>query len=315
MSATPVIATRGLCKDYGEKRAVDDLDLDIMPGEIFGLLGPNGAGKTTTILMMLGLTEPTEGTVEVLGLDPRHEALQIKASVGYLPDAVGFYEQMTGRENLRYTARLNRMPRDQIEDRITEVLELVGLADAADQRTGSYSRGMLQRLGLGDALIARPSVLILDEPTVNIDPAGVTELLELVRKLADDGVAVLLSSHLLHQVQEICDRIGIFVAGRLVAIGSIAELAENLDEHILVEVEATGETGEITRVLEGVEGVSSVTYSDKRWFVAADRDVRSDVVDGLRGGGHELLHLRRESVGLDAIYQRYFQSAGEKGDD
>jgi ABC-2 type transport system ATP-binding protein len=308
-----IISTRSLTKHYGDTVAVDDLDLEIRRGEVFGLLGPNGAGKTTTILMLLGLTEPTSGEVEVLGFDPRHHALDIKAAVGYLPDSVGFYEHMTGRQNLRYTARLNRIPGDERESRIDEVSTLVGITDQIDRKVGGYSRGMRQRLGLADALLKKPSVLILDEPTVNIDPAGVEEILSLVKRLAQrDGVTVLLSSHLLHQVQEICDRIGIFVSGRLAAMGRIDELSARLEDRVLIEV-STGapSDGDVAGVLGAIDGVTSVRRDDAgRWRVSATSDVRAAIADALHDAGHGITHLRRVSAELDAVYRRYFHGEG-----
>jgi ABC-2 type transport system ATP-binding protein len=230
-AAVALVETAGLTKRYGDLVAVDHLDLTVRAGEVFGLLGPNGAGKTTTIMMLLGLTEPTEGTARVLGLDPARSALDVKRRVGYLPDAVGFYGRLTGRENLRYTAALNGLPPEETEDRIQASLEHVGLADAADRSTGGYSRGMLQRLGIADALLKDPAILILDEPTTSIDPAGVAELLSLIRSLvADRGVGVLLSSHLLAQVERLCDRVGIFWRGRLLAEGTVSEVAAQAGE-------------------------------------------------------------------------------------
>lgn len=223
----PLVETDGLTKRYGPITAVDRLSLRVVPGEIYGLLGPNGAGKTTTIMMLLGLTEPTAGSARVLGLDPARHALEVKRRVGYLPDAVGFYGRLTGRENLRYTAELNGLDPTRSEGVIDELLAQVDLADAADRPAGGYSRGMLQRLGLADALVKDPAVLILDEPTTSIDPAGVTELLALIRGLvASRGVGILLSSHLLGQVERLCHRVGIFWRGRLLAEGSPRELAE-----------------------------------------------------------------------------------------
>ena len=224
--AEPLVETVELTKAYGSIVAVDSLSFRVLPGEIFGLLGPNGAGKTTTILMLLGLTTPTSGTARVLGLDPARRALDVKRRVGYLPDAVGFYGRLTGRENLRYTAELNGIHPDEAEGVIDGLLRQVGLADAADRPAAGYSRGMLQRLGIADALVKDPAVLILDEPTTSIDPAGVVELLALIRSLvAERGVGVLLSSHLLGQVERLCDRVGIFWRGRLLAEGTVADLA------------------------------------------------------------------------------------------
>jgi ABC-2 type transport system ATP-binding protein len=221
-----LVEARGLTKRYDGFVAVDDLTFGVGAGEIYGLLGPNGAGKTTTILMLLGLSEPSEGEARVLGLDPAREPLEVKRRVGYLPDSVGFYGRLTGRENLDYTARLNGLEPAAADARVADLLGQVGLADAADKPADTYSRGMLQRLGVADALVKEPSVLILDEPTASIDPAGVAELLGLIRGLVvERGLAVLLSSHLLSQVEQLCDRVGIFSRGRLVAEGSVHELA------------------------------------------------------------------------------------------
>src|SRR5215212_6632636 len=260
----PIIARR-LTKRYGDFVAVDSLDLEVHAGEIFGLLGQNGAGKTTTILMLLGLTEPTEGQARVVGLDPARRPLEVKRRVGYLPDAVGFYGDMSGRDNLRYTARLNRIPRDEAEDAIDEALEQVGLSARADDRTEQYSRGMLQRLGIADALIKDPDVLILDEPTTAIDPLGVTEILDLLRSLVTErNMAILLSSHLLNQVQSVCDRIGIFAAGRLIGQGTMTDLAKRFGEdtaRVEAEFQVTdeAETARIREVLAAIPGVVKVT--------------------------------------------------------
>src|ERR671920_1532634 len=228
----PIIARR-LTKRYGDFVAVDALDLEIHAGEIFGLLGQNGAGKTTTILMLLGLTEPSGGGARVVGLDPTRRPLEVKRHVGYLPDSVGFYDGMTGRENLRYTARLNGLARDAADGKIDEVLEQVGMTDRADTKVETYSRGMLQRLGIADALVKDPSVLILDEPTTAIDPIGVVEILDMLRGLVRErGLAVLLSSHLLAQVQSVCDRVGIFAAGQLIGVGTVEELASAVGDDV-----------------------------------------------------------------------------------
>jgi ABC-2 type transport system ATP-binding protein len=222
----PLVEAQSLTKRYGSFTAVNGVTFSVRAGEIFGLLGPNGAGKTTTILMLLGLSEPTSGVARVLGFDPARDPIEVKRRVGYLPDAVGFYGRLSGRENLEYTARLNGIEPGEAVRRIDQLLEQVSLADAADRPTDTYSRGMLQRLGIADALLKEPAVLILDEPTAAIDPAGVGELLALIRSLATERrLAVLLSSHLLGQVEQLCDRVGIFFAGRLIAQGSVPDLA------------------------------------------------------------------------------------------
>ena len=301
----PAILTQRLTKRYGETLAVDGLDLRIERGEVFGLLGPNGAGKTTAILMLLGLTEPTSGSVRIVGLDPTRQAVAVKRKVGYLPDAVGFYTNLTGRQNLRYTARLNRITPEDAERRIDALLEQVGLAHRADDPVATYSRGMLQRLGVADALVKDPEVLILDEPTIGIDPEGVAQMLELIRRIsAERRVTVLLSSHLLGQVQAICDRIGIFVGGRLVACGTIDELGAAHGGRLVVEVEAVG--GDPEPVLRSLPEVVQVQRDGDRLLLGAQRDLRADVARALAAAGLVPVHLRLRAEELGAIYHRYF---------
>jgi ABC-2 type transport system ATP-binding protein len=316
----PVIVAQGLTKKYGDFTAVNDLSFTVAEGEIFGLLGPNGAGKTTTILMLLGLTEPTAGTIRVAGSDPVRDPLAVKAVVGYLPDNVGFYPTLTGRQNLRYTAALNRLKGKEAEDRISELLEQVGLSDAADKRAGSYSRGMRQRLAVADALIKRPRILILDEPTIGIDPEGVRDLLALLERLRDEqAMTILLSSHLLHQVQEICDRVGIFVGGRLIAVGPVSDLQHQLAAKGDVEIEvqtvtADGRTPQESRLeelraaLARVPRVRRVDLDrDGALLVHSQADVRVDIVRLLQDQGLLPVHVRLRGLSLDDIYARYFQ--------
>jgi len=224
MSADPVILANGLTRRYGAKTAVDGLNLSICPGEIFGLLGPNGAGKTTTILMLMGLSAPSAGNCAVFGLSPWEKPLEIKRRVGYLPENVGFYADMTARQNLRYVAELNRL--ESIESRAAENLELVGLAEAADLKVSAFSRGMRQRLGLAEVLIKSPEILFLDEPTLGLDPEGIDQMLTLIADLAAARkMTVVLSSHLLHLVERVAHRVAILRKGRLMACGAIADLA------------------------------------------------------------------------------------------
>ena len=304
-----VIVTRRLTKQYGDFTAVERLDLTILRGEVFGLLGPNGAGKTTTVLMLLGLTEPTKGVVRVLGLDPAREPLAVKRRVGYLPDNVGFYGGMTGRENLRYTAKLNGIARTHAEAIIDELLAEVRLEDAADKRADTYSRGMRQRLGIADALVKQPSVLILDEPTIAIDPSGVEELLALLRRLVTEReLTVLLSSHILGQVQSLCDRVGFFSQGRLVAAGPLDELAGGEDRQVELEVAIDGPPSSIDPVVRRVPGVVDVAPDAKEErlrIVTATSDVAAPVAAALAGAGLTLTHLRRRGTDLLELYRRY----------
>ena len=311
-AAAAAIRTKGLTKRYGEFTAVDKLDLTVRHGEVFGLLGPNGAGKTTTILMLLGLSEPSSGAARVLDLDPARNPVAVKRQVGYLPDNVGFYSGMTGRQNLRYTARLNGLDKKVAEERIDGLLARVGMTGAADMAVEKYSRGMRQRLGLADVLVKDPSIVILDEPTTAIDPAGVVEVLELVRELARDGAAVLLASHLLHQVQQVCDQIGIFVAGKLVASGPVEKLAGQLGTGPMeIEVGAPPPLDAVREAAARVRGVTSVAGDerDSRMLVVhAQHDVRGELARALVAAGHPPFHLRRRGDELDEIYRRYFSA-------
>ena len=202
--------------------AVRDLNLSIAPGEVYGLLGPNGSGKSTTLKIILGLVSPTRGTAEIFGRESSQVAS--RESVGFLPESPYFYKYLTGRETLRFYGKLCGASGERLTRRIDELLELVGLATAADRRLSTYSKGMLQRIGLAQALINDPRVVVLDEPTAGVDPAGSRDIRDLILELKQRGITVLLSSHLLEQVQEVCDRVGILANGVLVREGRIDEL-------------------------------------------------------------------------------------------
>ncbi len=304
-----VITARSLLKVYGSHRAVDSIDLEIRRGEIFGLLGPNGAGKTTTILMILGLTEVSGGSVEVLGYDPVREPLEVKRRVGYLPDAVGFYDHLTARENLIYTARLLQIPRTQTGRRIMEALESVKLADVADKRVATFSRGMRQRLGIAEIVMKQAEVAILDEPTSGLDPHATFELLEMIRGLKRMGVAVLLSSHLLDRVQSVCDRVALFNKGRIALMGTVVELANQVlgaGHPILVEAQGA----DVAATLHGIPGVQTVVpEGEGAWRVVADRDVRAAVAQRVVSSGGSLTRLADLQPSLEEVYTRYFEEA------
>ena len=223
-----VITANKLTKRFGDFTAVDQISFDVHKGEIFGFLGPNGAGKTTSLLMFLGLTEPSAGKVRVCGHDPARDPLRVKENVGYLPENVGFYDDMTARENLRYVARLNRIPDSVSSKKIDDLLQLVGLTEEATKKVGTYSKGMRQRLGIAEVLVKEPKLVFLDEPTIGLDPDGTNRMLDLIRSLSKEKkMTVFFSSPLLEQVQRICDRVGIMIKGNLVAVGPIQELAKN----------------------------------------------------------------------------------------
>jgi ABC-2 type transport system ATP-binding protein len=318
-----VIELTSLTKKYGSFTAVDNLSLNIGKGEIFGLLGPNGAGKSTTILMMLGLTDPTSGSVRVCGINSTTNPIEVKRKVGYLPEDVGFYDNYTGLENLLYTAQLNNIPLRKAKQNAEQLLEKVGLTNEAGKKAGKYSRGMRQRLGLADVLIKIPEVIILDEPTLGIDPKGVQEFLELIVGLSkEEGRTVLLSSHHLHQVQEICDRIGIFVSGRLIAEGNIQSLSRKLfsDEPLIIEAgvniyshEDPGSLSDdangsrLKDSIKAIEGVRNIDLVNNVLHIGCVRDATEEIVKAIVLSGTGITFLNKKEYGLNDIYNRYFE--------
>ena len=308
-----IIRTENLSKRYGNHTAVDCLNLEITEGEVYGLLGPNGAGKTTTILMLLGLTEPTDGTAWVDGFNSTRDPLAVKRIVSYLPDNVGFYEDMTGRENLMYTARLNSIEDAEADKKIDSLAVRVGLAEYIDNKVATYSKGMRQRLGIADVLIKDPRIVIMDEPTLGIDPKGIGELLELIRELSEkDGRTVLVSSHHLHQMEKICDRVGIFVNGKLIASGPIDTLWKQVshEQGHIVELRAEPDTRELGELIRNTDEAEEVLYDRGMYTVISKTDIRQKLVRSLSDNGFSLMHLRIRGGDLDDIYRRYFAREG-----
>ncbi|MGQ8337860.1 ABC transporter ATP-binding protein [Sunxiuqinia sp. A32] len=317
--ADPIIQLTKLTKKYGDFTAVDGLNLTVQKGEIFGLLGPNGAGKSTTILMMLGLSEPTTGNVEVCGINSTTHPIKVKKKVGYLPEDVGFYDDRTGLENLVFTARLNGIAIEDALEKAEGLLERVGLTNQKDKKTGKYSKGMRQRLGLADVLIKSPEVIILDEPTSGIDPKGIQEFLSLIAELRDEhGVSILFSSNNLHQVQQVCDRVGIFVEGKLLAEGNIDSLSEQLftKGRYLIELGIAENRREpdnpvtvenLERIFEPVSGIESVSKENELFRIECETDISSSIARKIMENGLELHYLNKKEYGLDAIYNRYFE--------
>jgi len=251
-----LIETRNLIKRYGEKVAVNNVSFDVYSREVFGFLGPNGAGKTTTIKMIVGLLQPTSGAVKVAGYDVQTQSMLAKASCGYVPDTPNLYAKLTGRELLRFVSDLYNLDRDQVAHRIDELLRMFDLAAAADDTVDSYSHGMQQKTSLAAALMHDPKVLVLDEPTVGLDPKSARLIKDILRQLADRGAAVMLSTHILEIAERMCDRIGIINKGQLIAVGTMEEL-RTLDktgqtslEDIFLGLTGGAEETEIAEILK-----------------------------------------------------------------
>ena len=301
-----MIKAVGLTKRYGETTAVDHIDLEVRAGEILGILGPNGSGKTTTILMLLGLTEPSEGHAEVAGFNPLREPLEVKRRVGYLPDQVGFYDGLSARDNLAYTGRLAGLARREIDERFDAAIQRVGLSEHGRARVGTFSQGMRQRLGLAEVLMKEPSVAILDEPTTALDPHSTQEFLQMIRSLKADGTAVLLSSHHLDQVQSVCDRVALFNHGRIALEGSVTELAGRvLGGGHVIDVEARGR--DVAGRLAAILGVVRVQpLGPDLYRVDCQSDLRAEIARRLAAEA-ELLGINFAAPSLNEVYARYFE--------
>lgn len=309
MSQQSIIEITGLTKAYGNKIAVDKLNLRIDEGEVFGFLGPNGAGKTTTILMLLGLTEPTSGTARVCGYSPTREPLKVKRVVGYLPEKVGFYEDLTASQNLEYTAALNGIPREVASRKGGELLDMVGLSEVAEQRVSTFSHGMKQRLGIADVMIKDPKVAFFDEPTAGIDPEGIDQVLSLIANMAKQKVTIILSSHQLHQVQKICTRVGILARGRLIVQGSIDQLGREVigGGKVRIEVQVSQPTPKLVKSIAKIKGVTGVERSDDLLLISCDEDLRHQIAKVVADSDSLLIQMKIEEYGLDDIYMKYFR--------
>ena len=309
MGERGVIETKDLVKAYGKFIAVDKLNLRVDEGEIFGFLGPNGAGKTTTILMLLGLTEPTSGTARIFGFDPTKEPLKVKRITGYLPEKVGFYEDLTATENLEYIAALNNLPRDVTSRKISELLDMVGLSEMSEKKVGTFSHGMKQRLGIADVLIKNPKVAFFDEPTAGIDPEGIDQVLTLITNMAKQKVTIVLSSHQLHQVQKICTRVGILSKGHLVAEGSVDQLGRETigGGKFRIEVQVSEPTSKLVKSIKNIKGVTNVESSGDLLLISCDKDLRPQIARTVVDSDSLLVQMKIEEYGLDDIYMKYFR--------
>lgn len=309
MSKQLVVETVDLTKAYDGITVVDKLNLRVEEGEIFGFLGPNGAGKTTTILMLLGLTEPTSGVVRVCGYNSTREPLKVKRITGYIPEKVGFYEDLTAVQNLAYIARLNDLAEWLIPDRVGESLDTVGLSTAADQKVGEFSRGMKQRLAIADMLVKMPKIAILDEPTIAIDPEGVNQILDLISKIArEHNMTIIMSSHQLNQVQRICRRVAIIGKGRMLAEGMVEQLMKDAlgGERFKVEIQLAEVTSEIVDRIKQIDGVVEVERSGDLLLVGCTQDLRPQIAKTIIAADGSLIEMKIKSYALEDIYMKYF---------
>ncbi|MDD2921911.1 MAG: ATP-binding cassette domain-containing protein [Anaerolineales bacterium] len=297
-----MIKVSGLTKDYGARRAINNVSFDAQQGEIVGFLGPNGAGKTTTMRILTGYMPPTDGEALVAGYDVVEESLEVRKRVGYLPETVPLYTDMVVFDYLKFMGELRHIPN--VDDRVDEVLDMVGLMDRSDGYIGNLSKGMRQRVGLAQALLHRPEVLILDEPTIGLDPGQVVEVRELIREIGKERT-VLLSTHLLNEAQNICDRVLIINNGKIIT----EDTTENLQARLLggerVILRVRGEADELAKTIKQVKGVQSVESKEDgavEFEFASGKDVRPEVAKQVIKAGYDLLELRPIGMSLEEIF-------------
>ncbi len=297
-----MIRVSGLTKQYGARRAIDNLTFEAEQGEVLGFLGPNGAGKTTTMRILTGYMPPTDGEAIVAGFDVVSESLEVRRRVGYLPETVPLYTDMTAFDYLKYMADLRNLPT--AENRVDEVLEMVGLSDRGSGYIGNLSRGMRQRVGLAQALLHKPEVLILDEPTVGLDPNQVVDFRKLVRDIGKERT-VLLSTHILSEAQHICDRVLIINKGKIIAEDTPENLQARLVGGEKVSLRVRGDADGLEKVISKVKGTKEVTMKDSNtaeFEFAPGNDIRPEVAKTIIKEGYDLLEMRAVGMSLEEIF-------------
>lgn len=297
-----MIQVSGLIKDYGARRALNNISFDANQGEVVGFLGPNGAGKTTTMRILTGYMPPTDGTVTVAGYDVVEESLEVRKRVGYLPETVPLYNEMTAFEYLKFMGELRHIPNT--EERALETLESVNLEARANSFIGTFSKGMRQRMGLAQALLHRPEVLILDEPTIGLDPSQVVEIREVIREIGKDRT-VLFSTHILSEAQQICDRVLIINKGKIVAEDTPENLQSRLVGAQRVILRVRGESDDLGAKLKKIKGVKDVESKEDGSFefeFSAGQDVRPQVAKTVVQGGYDLLEMHSVGMSLEEIF-------------
>ncbi|MFC7081648.1 ABC transporter ATP-binding protein [Halorussus caseinilyticus] len=291
----------GVTKRYGDVVAVRDLSFEVEEGEVFGFLGPNGAGKSTTINMLLDFVRPTEGTVRVLGHDTHDESVTVRDHLGVLPEGFSVYDRLTGRQHLEFAIESK-----EADDDPDAILERVGLsAEDGDRKAGGYSKGMAQRLVLGMALVGDPDLLVLDEPSTGLDPQGARQMRDIVREEAERGATVFFSSHILGQVEAVCDRVGIMRDGQLVAEDSIEGLRETTSADTVLDIVADDVSEQAVADVRAIDGVSEVERSGDALTVSCESDVKTTVLTTLEDAGVDVQDFETEEASLEDLFMAY----------
>lgn len=310
-----MIQVSNLTKDYGARRAIDGLNFEARQGEITGFLGPNGAGKTTTMRILTGYMPPSDGTANIAGYDVVKESLEVRKRVGYLPETVPLYTEMTVFGYLKFMADLRHLPN--ADDVVEETLEMVGLLDRANGFIGNLSKGMRQRIGLAQALLHRPEVLILDEPTIGLDPAQIIEVRNLIREIGKERT-VLLSTHILSEAQQICDRILIINKGKIVAEDTPENLQSNLAGLQRVQLTIRGNAAQLAEKINGLAGIKNITIpapENIEFQYEAGQDIRPDVARTVIQANFDLLEMRTANLSLEEIFLELTKDDSAKSED
>jgi len=296
----PAIELDGLTKQFGDVLAVDGLDLTVEEGEIFGFLGPNGAGKSTTIDILLDFVRPTDGTATVLGYDAQRESLAVRRRIGVLPDAYHVYDRLTGRQHMQFVAESKEVNAD-----IEAIMERTQILEAADRKAGGYSKGMRQRLVLAMALVGDPDLLVLDEPSTGLDPNGAREMREIIQAENDRGTTVFFSSHIMEQVEAVCDRVAIINRGQLVAVDSIEGLRDSTDTSTTLEISVANVGDDDIEMVRMHENVQNVTLEGDTLRVTMSGGSKFDVLNALDDAGVEVGDFSVDEFSLEDLFVRY----------
>ena len=296
-----IVEIEGLTKKYGELTAVNNVDLGIEEGEIFALLGPNGAGKTTTIKSMLGLIMPTDGKIKINGYDVINEGKKARKYVGYLPEVVSFYDNLTGLQTLEFYAELKG-----VEKSICiKLLEEMGLEKDANRKVGEYSKGMIQRLGLAQAMIGEPPLLILDEPTSGLDPRGSWQIRQKIKELNENGTTIFLSSHILSEVQEVSKRVAILHHGKLLALDTIENLSKKLELQPRLRIELQNPSSQILEKVQEMQGVKSAKLVGNVMDILCDAKAKTGIISTIEKSGGKIVDFRTAEPSLEEVFLKF----------
>ncbi len=298
MDSAFAVETKGLTKKFKDLVAVDNLNLSVRRGEIFGFLGPNGAGKTTTIRMILGLMYPTSGTVSINGFDISDKTADFRRSLGFLPERVGFYSNLTGKQTMEFYCDMKGASREEVGP----LLQRVGLHEFADKKVGTYSRGMIQLLGVAQTMIGSPDLLVLDEPAGGLDPRWIRMVKDSIREAKARGATVFFSSHILGEVEEICDRVAIINRGALVAEDTIKNLSKHLEMKPRLWLQLPKVDEDVINLAKGIEGVTEVHVTENWLMVECDHEIRVKVMTILQTGGYQFMDIRTEEPSLEDMF-------------